>query len=683
MVGDLVKHIGGDNMDEGEVGPQGAVEDEVEDGEIVDEGEVIEEGEEVEEDVLKSAEDDRRDHQKVGEVQECSQKASCEKAQEAGGGGQNSSLYSGSEKEEGQLKEPKRRGQEDGGEAGLVGLGKHKKPEESIPSIGSSQRVLSEALQSSATKHKEEGKIFCNVIANDEENNVVRRSGLVEPIGKHEKGNFKKSEKWMNLQGVEKKKSAKNGDQADRFIKVVALTADKHEKIGDAAKRVEQAQDRKSVHGKPKDIATEGAGLVENLDQARVKDVKQHKEKKFASTAKDGANGVKMSTNQVLTTSSLSNGKESKEGSGVKVEGSTSKTLGAERSGGEKKGNENIVEKCVKLSESKTVNKKPLKRGKHVGEVWEGFSFEKPEKVKHERPIEEGKTVKKSGKKRKAEEMSSSEKEEEKKSKKRCSGEDEKNIEAEKKNSKEEKKKIEGEKKNSKGEKKNTETEKKSNDDKKKNTEEEKKSIEKESNEDVKKGTEEENFQKKREKRYVEENGKSKKGREETVGKKGQSERLGNKSQDTEEKRKGTGGEEKDRKKEKGRADESQEKMKKSDITSCNASKSKKTKEEEGEKHDSEPNGSGKGGREDSRSSAKKVKLDEKPKDHVGVVQEGNRDGQGDEDIKEASSKCTVEELESWKDEVNNGLMNSGCFLLEVLMCLVDLICRCWKRGQG
>ena len=683
MVGDLVKHIGGDNMDEGEVGPQGAVEDEVEDGEIVDEGEVIEEGEEVEEDVLKSAEDDRRDHQKVGEVQECSQKASCEKAQEAGGGGQNSSLYSGSEKEEGQLKEPKRRGQEDGGEAGLVGLGKHKKPEESIPSIGSSQRVLSEALQSSATKHKEEGKIFCNVIANDEENNVVRRSGLVEPIGKHEKGNFKKSEKWMNLQGVEKKKSAKNGDQADRFIKVVALTADKHEKIGDAAKRVEQAQDRKSVHGKPKDIATEGAGLVENLDQARVKDVKQHKEKKFASTAKDGANGVKMSTNQVLTTSSLSNGKESKEGSGVKVEGSTSKTLGAERSGGEKKGNENIVEKCVKLSESKTANKKPLKRGKHVGEVWEGFSFEKPEKVKYERPIEEGKTVKKSGKKRKAEEMSSSEKEEEKKSKKRCSGEDEKNIEAEKKNSKEEKKKIEGEKKNSKGEKKNTETEKKSNDDKKKNTEEEKKSIEKESNEDVKKGPEEETFQKKREKKYVEQNGKGKKGREETVGKKGQSERLGNKSLDTEEKRKGTGGEEKDRKKEKGLADESQEKMKKSDITSCNASKSKKTKEEEGEKHDSEPNGSGKGGREDSRSSAKKVKLDEKPKDHVGVVQEGNRDGQGDEDIKEASSKCTVEELESWKDEVNNGLMNSGCFLLEVLMCLVDLICRCWKRGQG
>ena len=52
MVGDLVKHIGGDNMDEGEVGPQGAVEDEVEDGEIVDEGEVIEEGEEVKKQTL-------------------------------------------------------------------------------------------------------------------------------------------------------------------------------------------------------------------------------------------------------------------------------------------------------------------------------------------------------------------------------------------------------------------------------------------------------------------------------------------------------------------------------------------------------------------------------------------------------------------------------------------------------
>ena len=96
----------------------------------------MEEGEGVEEDVLKSAEDDRRDHQKVGEVQEDSQKASCEKAQEA---------------------------------------------EESIPS------VLSEGLQSSekvaAPKHKKEGKIF----SNDEENNVVRQSGLGEEIGKHEK----------------------------------------------------------------------------------------------------------------------------------------------------------------------------------------------------------------------------------------------------------------------------------------------------------------------------------------------------------------------------------------------------------------------------------------------------------------------------------------------------------------
>ena len=88
MVGDLVKLIVGENMDEGEEGPQGAVEDEVEDGEIVDEGEVLEEGEEVEDDVLKSADDDGREHQKVGGVQECSQKASCEKAQEAGGGGQ-------------------------------------------------------------------------------------------------------------------------------------------------------------------------------------------------------------------------------------------------------------------------------------------------------------------------------------------------------------------------------------------------------------------------------------------------------------------------------------------------------------------------------------------------------------------------------------------------------------------
>ena len=560
-------------MDQGEEGPRGAVEDEVEEGEIVDEGEVLEEEEEVEDGVLRSA-DNGRDHQKVGEVQEYSQKASCEKAQEA---------------------------------------------EESIPSVSSSESVLSEGLQSSekvaAPKHKKEGKIF----SNDEENNVVRQSGLGEEIGKHEKGNFKNSEKWKNLQGVEKeKKSAKNGDLADRFIKVVALTADKREKSGGAAKREEHAQDRKSDHGK--EIAT-GGGQVENLNHARVKDLKQHKEKRFGSTAKDGSDSVKKSTNQVLATSSLSNGKESKEGSGVKVEGSTSKILVAERSRGERKGNENIVEKCVKLTESKTVKKKPLKRGKQVGEVWEGFSFEKPEKVKHERPTEEGKTVEKSGMKRKAEEMPSSAKEEEKKIKKN----------------------IEGGKKNSKEEKMNTETEKKSNE------------AEKESN--IKKGTEGENVQKKREKgRYVEEKGKSKTGREETGGKKGQSERLENKSQDTEEKRKGKGGEEKDGKKVRaeGRAEEDQEKKKKGGIT-CNTSKSGKTnekKEEEGEKHDSEPI-KGKGGRED-RSSAKKVKVDEKPKDNAGVEREGNRDGQGDEGIKEASIKCTVEELESWKDEVNN-----------------------------
>ena len=134
MVGDLVKLIVGENMDEGEEGPQGAFEDEVEDGEIVDEGEVLEEGEEVENDVLKSADDDGREHQKVRGVQECSQKASCEKAQEAGGGSQNSGLFSGSVKEEGELKESKRRDHEDGDEAGHVGPGKPKKPEASTPS---------------------------------------------------------------------------------------------------------------------------------------------------------------------------------------------------------------------------------------------------------------------------------------------------------------------------------------------------------------------------------------------------------------------------------------------------------------------------------------------------------------------------------------------------------------------
>ena len=115
MVGDLTKHTGGENMDEGQEGLQG--EDEVEEGEIVDEvGEVPEEGEEVDDGVLKN--DDGRDHLKVTGVQESSQqKLFCEKSQEVCGSGFNSRLYHGFEKEEGQMKEPKRRDQqEDGGE---------------------------------------------------------------------------------------------------------------------------------------------------------------------------------------------------------------------------------------------------------------------------------------------------------------------------------------------------------------------------------------------------------------------------------------------------------------------------------------------------------------------------------------------------------------------------------------
>jgi len=627
MVGDLVKHIGGYNMDEGEEGLQEAVKDEVEEGEIVDEGEVLEEGEEVE--------DDRRDHQNV-RVQECSQNASCEKGQEAGGGGQNSSSWRGSE-EEGHLKEPKRRCQEDGIEDGHVGPGKHKMLEESTPRVSSCERVLSEGLPSfgeeAAPKHK---KNFIN----DEENNVVRKSGLGEAIGKPVKGNPRKDEKQKNPQGVEKKKkSVKDGDMADRFIKVVAMTANKHEMAGDVTKKKEQAEDRGSVQGMPKDIAAARAGQVENLDHSRVKDAKQNKEKTFSSTAKDGLNGVQMPTNQVPTSSSLSYGRE---GSGVKVEGSTSKILGAERSGGEKKGSENSVEKSVK-----TIKKRPMKKGKHIGEVWEGFSFEKLAKVKHERPAEE--TAGKSGNKRKAEEISSGGKEEGKKSKKRCTATEvvKKNTgstQEEKKNVEVSKKGTDDRKRNTEEEKKNVEAERKRDEDKEKNTGEGNIEAEKKSNEDVKKSTEDQDFLKKGGKRNVEEKQMSQIGREETVGKKGQSDRFENKSQDTEEKRKGKGGEKCGKKGKAEQADESQEKKK---GNTCNASKSKKTKDKK-EEVTKLVAGSGKESREDSRSSAKKLKEDEKSKDNARV----GRDGKIDEDGKDSSSSCSVEELESWKNEV-------------------------------
>merc|ERR1719295_994434 len=136
-----------------------------------------------------------------------------------------------------------------------------------------------------------------------------------------------------------------------------------------------------------------------------VKDEKlENNEKKFSSKAKDGGDGVKMSTIQVVRTPSLFNGKE--------VDKSKIKILGAAKSGSANKGGN-------KLGESKAVKKTPLKRGKSSGEVWEGFSFQKPDKVKHEKLAVERKAEEKSGQKRKAEEISGG-KEEIKESKKRC-----------------------------------------------------------------------------------------------------------------------------------------------------------------------------------------------------------------------------------------------------------------------
>ena len=81
----------------------------------------------------------------------------------------------------------------------------------------------------------------------------------------------------------------------------------------------------------------------------------------------------------------------------------------------------------------------------------------------------------------------------------------------------------------------------------------------------------------------------------------------------------------------------------------------KKTKEK---KEEPSKESSGKGSREDS--GKKKMKLDEKPKDNAG----DGREGKKDEDDEESPSKCTVEELESWKDEVNiiQGAFFNWCF---------------------
>ena len=84
MLGDLMKHIGGEgpDMEKVEEGHKEDAEDEVEEGEIVEEeGEALEEGEEVEDDVPKSVNGDGN-YQKGGRVGEISKKVSCEKIQE-------------------------------------------------------------------------------------------------------------------------------------------------------------------------------------------------------------------------------------------------------------------------------------------------------------------------------------------------------------------------------------------------------------------------------------------------------------------------------------------------------------------------------------------------------------------------------------------------------------------------
>ena len=614
-------------MDRGGENHQGCVEDEVEEGEIVDEGELLEEGEEVEDDVLKSG-DDGRDHQKVGSHEVISQRLFCEKADGGLADGHKDEecrdlyrrMYNGVEKNEGQLKRSQDdQGQKDGDAVGFIGPGKHRN---SI--VSSSEKVFSEELQwgdkEAASKQKREGTMF----SKDEENNAVRQPGLGQAIAKHKKENFKRDEKLEDLQDS-KKKSAKDGDLADKFIKVVALKADKSE---EAAKKLiweEQVEERKNLQGKSKDTAIGGAieaGKAGNFEHNMVKDEKlENNEKKFSSKAK-------MSTIPVIRTSSLFNGKE--------VDESKIKILGAAKSGSANKGGN-------KLGESKAVKKTPLKRGKSSGEVWEGFSFQKPDKVKHEKLAVERKAEEKSGQKRKAEEISGG-KEEKKESKKRC---------------------IDGEKKSTEEKKINSEEEKKSTDAKKKISEEKKSTGEKKNRtEGGKKNAGEKSFEQKSKKRDTEEERISK-GREEKVGKKGQSKALEDNSRNIEEKRISKLGEEKDRVRRKGqserRADDSQGKGGKGSFTMCVASKAKKTnakKDEKGKKLNSEATkeDSAMGDRGDTRSSAKKVKMDEKSKDNVGVVGEGKRESKRGEGSgrKEASRKCTVEELESWKDEVND-----------------------------
>merc|ERR1712192_127849 len=233
--------------------------------------------------------------------------------------------------------------------------------------------------------------------------------------------------------------------------------------MGDSSKLV--VEERKEGNkGKKSEQVGEGEGEAKNIrsekvsamDQSRVKDSSKDKVKKCSSKANDGANDIKMSTIQVVKTDSLSH---EKEGCGViSGEGSKSKILGGPKSG-------KTEEKSVNGSESKPVKK--LKRAKSSGEVWEGFHFEKPYKVKCERPIDERKTEEKVGKKRKADEMSK----EEKKRKKTCTEEKKKTTEDLKKSTQELKKTTEEKKKTTEDLTKRTEEKKKITEEKKKTTE--------------------------------------------------------------------------------------------------------------------------------------------------------------------------------------------------------------------
>ena len=272
----------------------------------------------------------------------------------------------------------------------------------------------------------------------DEENNAVRLPGLGGAnCSANEKNVAQRSEKQNNSVDGKKRKSSKEKDTAEKLLKVspsnpsesnhnVSAAAaskvdnveknleDSHKLVGVESRGGREVKGKSNLAGEGEYLETgretgEGKVLkVSALDQNNVKgDIKQNKEKKFSSESKTGAN--------VFKVPSCSSGKGSK---GV-----------AGQSSGRSERSKSEVVRCsksVKEGESRTAKKGPRAGGKRQGEVWEGFDFQKLNKVKCERPAEKVKaekvkTEEKGGVKRQVDGKSV---EEENKSKKRCIEED-------------------------------------------------------------------------------------------------------------------------------------------------------------------------------------------------------------------------------------------------------------------